>query len=313
MANSWLRLYHDMPNDPKFKTIARVSKQPIAVVLGLYVHLLVNASAAVDRGTLDGYNIEDLATALDVEPASIGAILDAMQGRVLDGDKVSGWEKRQVNREDGGAERAKAWREAKKAKTNAANGTRTQPNATERNRTADKSREEEIRKEETKTLASTAVAVTAARGNVLGSLPLTGGRFYKVCGDDLSRDGPLYPGIDVEQEYRDMRGWLLANPRRRKTPNGIRNFMNNWLARAQDKQQPGVGNGTYKGKTGHSVDAAARAIQEIEDREAFGRSGDSQTGEAGRGGLPVVRERLGETRASGLGDGDHGVVIEASR
>ncbi|ENW8560590.1 hypothetical protein ACR6SH_005434, partial [Escherichia coli] len=25
MANAWLRLWHDMPNDPKWRTIARVS------------------------------------------------------------------------------------------------------------------------------------------------------------------------------------------------------------------------------------------------------------------------------------------------
>ncbi|ENT9428360.1 hypothetical protein QSD88_RS19685, partial [Escherichia coli] len=24
MANAWLRLWHDMPNDPKWRTIARV-------------------------------------------------------------------------------------------------------------------------------------------------------------------------------------------------------------------------------------------------------------------------------------------------
>ncbi|WP_252356698.1 hypothetical protein, partial [Escherichia coli] len=25
MANAWLRLWHDMPNDPRLRTIARVS------------------------------------------------------------------------------------------------------------------------------------------------------------------------------------------------------------------------------------------------------------------------------------------------
>lgn len=164
----------------------------------------------------------------------------------------------------------------------------------------------------TKTFASTADAVTA-RGSVLGSLPLTGGRFYKVCEDDLARDKPLYPGVDVEQEYREMRGWLLANPKKRKTPNGIRNFMNNWLARAQDNQTPGASNGTFKGKTGHSVDAATRAIQEIEDSYASNRLGDQETGEVGRGGLQGLRSRPRELRDSGPGSGDEGIVLEASR
>jgi hypothetical protein len=54
-----------------------------------------------------------------------------MQGRVLDGDMVSGWSKRQVEREDGSAERSKRWREAQKE------GKRTQANASERKQTPD--------------------------------------------------------------------------------------------------------------------------------------------------------------------------------
>ncbi|MBB8262398.1 hypothetical protein HEK80_025665, partial [Escherichia coli] len=47
MANAWLRLWHDMPNDPKWRTIARVSGQPIATVMAVYIHLLVSASRNV--------------------------------------------------------------------------------------------------------------------------------------------------------------------------------------------------------------------------------------------------------------------------
>ena len=32
-----------------------------------------------------------------------------------------------------------------------------------------------------------------------------------------------------------MRGWLMANPDRRKTKRGISRFINNWLSREQDK------------------------------------------------------------------------------
>ena len=114
MANTWLRLWHDMPNDPKWRTIARASKQPISAVMAVYIHVLVCASNADERGRTQGLNNEDIASALDLEVEQVDAILSAMQGRVLDGDSVSGWEKRQPKREDGAAERAKAWREAKK-------------------------------------------------------------------------------------------------------------------------------------------------------------------------------------------------------
>ncbi len=91
MANAWLRLWHDMPNDPKWRTIARVSGQPIATVMAVYIHLLVSASRNVTRGHID-VTTEDLASALDVTEEVIDSILQTMQGRVLDGDLITGWE-----------------------------------------------------------------------------------------------------------------------------------------------------------------------------------------------------------------------------
>ena len=45
----------------------------------------------------------------------------------------------------------------------------------------------------------------------------------------------LYPAADVEQELRNMRGWCLANPTKRKTINGVNRFINGWLGKAQDR------------------------------------------------------------------------------
>jgi len=143
MNHPWLRLWTDMPNDPKWRTIARVSGQSIGNVMAVYLHVLVDASNATERGRTQP-NSEDIATALDVSTECVQSILEAMQGRVMDGEIVCGWAKRQPAREDGSAERAKAWREAQKQSKSA---DRTQPNAGERNRTLDKSREEEIREE----------------------------------------------------------------------------------------------------------------------------------------------------------------------
>lgn len=103
MANHWLRLWHDMPNDPKWRTVARISEQPISVVLSVYVHLLVEASRNVTRGHA-AVTSEDLASALDADESTINAILDAMQGRLLEGMYLLGWEKRQPKKEDAGDE-----------------------------------------------------------------------------------------------------------------------------------------------------------------------------------------------------------------
>lgn len=151
MASPWCRLWADMPNDPKWRTIAKVSKQSIGNVIAVYIHMMTCASTqanATERGRTIGWRDEDVATALDVETEQVTAILAAMEGRVLEGDYLTGWDRRQSIREDeGAAERAKAFREREKAKKLAEkNALITQPNATERNRTTEVEVEVEVDK-----------------------------------------------------------------------------------------------------------------------------------------------------------------------
>ena len=101
MSNSWLRLWHDMPNDPKWRTIARISGEPVSLVQAIYIHLLVDASRNVTRGNVTIVT-EDIASALDVTDEQVERVLKAMQGRVLDGNTISGWGKRQPKNEDAG-------------------------------------------------------------------------------------------------------------------------------------------------------------------------------------------------------------------
>lgn len=161
MANSWLRLWHDMPNDPKWRSIARASKQSIPSVMAVYLHLLVNASNATERGRTQNVCNEDIANALDLETEQVDEIISAMQGRVLDEDQISGWSKRQVEREDGAAERARAWREAKKNKEK-----ETQPNANERKRTPDKDTDKDTDKSKPNTKAKELLATLEISKNV---------------------------------------------------------------------------------------------------------------------------------------------------
>lgn len=66
-------------------------------------------------------------------------------------------------------------------------------------------------------------------------LPLNDGREYGVPWGDVEEYRQLYPAVDVDQELRSMRGWLLNNPKNRKTQGGIRRFINGWLERSQNK------------------------------------------------------------------------------
>lgn len=54
----------------------------------------------------------------------------------------------------------------------------------------------------------------------------------------------LYPNVDVERQFNEMRGWCISNPSKRKTMRGVKRFVNGWLSRAQDRGRPswqGVG------------------------------------------------------------------------
>lgn len=153
MANSWLRLWHDMPNDPKWRTIARISGEPLALVTAVYIHLLVDASRNVTRGHIN-VTAEDLASALDVTEQQIDAVLSAMDGRVMDDGCLTGWEKRQPKREDSGdeetgaksaAQRKKEQREREKlaAKGDAESGHKQPCHDVSRNVTLDKDKDKE--------------------------------------------------------------------------------------------------------------------------------------------------------------------------
>lgn len=117
---SWVRLWCDMPTDPKWRVIAKRSGRPIAEVIAVFTIMMANAGANADeRGVLENWSDEDVAAALDTEPEFVAAIREAMQGKTLEGEKLTGWEKRQPKREDGSAERAKQWRERKRTQENA--------------------------------------------------------------------------------------------------------------------------------------------------------------------------------------------------
>lgn len=131
----WVRLWHDMPSDPKWRVIARKSKQKIGDVIATYAFMLVNASAnGAERGRLKGFNIEDVGAALDLDESDAGAILDAMEGRVVKDGWLTGWETRNPKREDQSTARVRAFRERKKEGCNAQEHIETTRNAPEQSR-----------------------------------------------------------------------------------------------------------------------------------------------------------------------------------
>ena len=88
-----------MPNDPRWRTIAKSAGSSIGLVQAVWLHLMVSASQSSPRGT---YTIdhEDIASALDEEEDVISKIIRSMQEKILDNSRFLNWINTQDSVED---------------------------------------------------------------------------------------------------------------------------------------------------------------------------------------------------------------------
>ena len=145
----------------------------------------------------------------------------------IDRDKQQYAKKCAVNRKNG-------------AKGGLANATERVANGTERPQTPPKEKEKKKEKEKEKENIISPVGDICAEPDTVSTqhvilFPLNDGSDYGVTSEMVSEFTGLYPAVDVMQELRNMRGWLLNNPRNRKTRSGICRFINAWLSKAQNK------------------------------------------------------------------------------
>ena len=66
------------------------------------------------------------------------------------------------------------------------------------------------------------------------SIPLNNQSDYSVSQAQVDEWQTLYPSVDVSQELRNIRGWNLSHPEKRKTQSGILKHINTWLSKAQN-------------------------------------------------------------------------------
>lgn len=261
MANSWFRLWTDMVNDPKWRTIARVSGQSVGDVIAVYVHLMTMAANATERGRAEGFNDEDVATALDINTEQVAAIREAMQGRVLDGDYLTGWERRQPLREDGAAERARAFRERKKAESELM---QTQPNATERQIREEEKREEKI---EPSSRAEAAPEKPARKSDATATrLPAD----WMPSAADIAFCQTSRPDLNPQEVSDRFRDYWIAQPgaKGRKTdwPATWRNWVRNEKTTPQARGSPD-GSVLHLSKAGQATARNIDAWLEMKQRE----------------------------------------------
>jgi hypothetical protein len=77
---------------------------------------------------------------------------------------------------------------------------------------------------------------------------------YNVPQENIEVYRGLYPGVDVEQQLRNMVGWSLTAGPKRKTRNGVKRFITAWLIREQDKaSKKGGRNGANRSGAGQGA------------------------------------------------------------
>ena len=67
------------------------------------------------------------------------------------------------------------------------------------------------------------------------TLLLNDGSEYGVTQADIDEWQDTFPNVDVLQQLKAMKLWLKDSPKKRKTRNGIRRFVTNWLDREQNR------------------------------------------------------------------------------
>jgi hypothetical protein len=142
-------------------------------------------------------------------------------------------------------------------------------------------------------LSSSSSSITTTKTTTKTTTPLTR-RGSRIPADftvteahrNFAREGSFIDPDLVIDEFRD---YWSAVP-------GSRGVKLDWDAtfrnRIREKTKPhggANGNGTFKGKSGQSLDAARRVIQEIEDSRSPGNSRSAPASEAGRRGLQSLR------------------------
>ena len=80
---------------------------------------------------------------------------------------------------------------------------------------------------------------------VLYKLQLNDNSYFEVTQSFYDELKPLYPAVDLDNEFNKMIGWLIGNPTKRKTKSGIKRFITSWLNKEQDRG----GNKIYQSST----------------------------------------------------------------
>lgn len=121
-----------------------------------------------------------------------------------------------------------------------------------------------------KRTGSPAMAVSEADTYI--KILLIGEKEFPVSRAYVEQMQKLYPGLDMDYEFKAMAAWSLNNPTRRKTASGVSRFINAWLARSQNEPRresyPSNGTRTNNRTTFSNIPSHDYDFRDIERAQA---------------------------------------------
>lgn len=226
-AEHWFRWHHGCVTDPKFRVIASrcVTNVTVGHVVAVWAAMMENASQASPRGVLSGWDDEDVAAGFGFTVEQVSDIRRAMQGKVLDGESLNAWEKRQPKREDSSSDRTKKWRESKRDDSDATKRDVTQRDATKRDVTLETETETE-EKEQKKEQAARASRLSPD---------------WHPSPENLAWAKAERPDIDVKAETENFRDHWLAKAGRDATKLDWTRTWQKWIRGAYSRPKSRAG------------------------------------------------------------------------
>ncbi len=201
---------------------------------------------------------------------------------------VRGAQNQRVAAGKASAAKKAAEKNLKNQSTSSDRSTTVQRNSNDRSTNKDKDIDKDKELKDKPTL-SVAEKNQPPAGDEFIRLPLNDGSEFIVTEPMITEWEALYPAVDIRQELRNQRGWLLAEPRRRKTRRGVNKFINTWLQKRQDNPT-----------------AASRQVNHAKNTaNANGNSGESRAMQKFHA---AARERLGDNFMEILGNDDRNIL-----
>jgi hypothetical protein len=114
-AFQWWRSWHGAPTDHKWAVIAARSGVKVGIVSAVAWAMMDYASQHKERGTVDGFDIEEYAVYSGFTEMEVSAVINAMNDKgIIKAGRLVNWEKRQPQRNDDSTERVREWRAMKR-------------------------------------------------------------------------------------------------------------------------------------------------------------------------------------------------------